>query len=85
MASRRMSRTNSGFSSKNRKPATMMYSTLSQPRRSVPAARSTRTNQSDRARSNTSRYSASFDGKWCRRLGRRMPTPAAMSLSEVPS
>ena len=26
-----------------------------------------------------------FDGKWWSRLGRRIPTPAAMSLSEVPS
>ena len=44
-----------------------------------------RSNQSDNSPSNTSPYSASFEPKWCRRLGRRMPTAAAMSFSEVPS
>ena len=72
---------------KKRKPAVRIRSTCSQPTR-VPLARvasSTRWYQSAKARSKTSRYSASLDGKWCRRLGRRMPTAAAMSFSDVPS
>ena len=34
--------------------------------------------------SNTSPYRTSFDAKWCSRLGRRMPTSAAMSFNDVP-
>jgi hypothetical protein len=70
---------------KNRKPAVRMRSTWGQPSRGTSVARSTCLYQSARARSKTWRYRASLDGKWCRRLGRRMPTPAAMSFSDVPS
>ena len=47
-------------------------------------ASSTRANQSAKASRRTARYNASLDGKWCRRLGRRMPTLSAMSFRLVP-
>ena len=49
------------------------------------AVSSSRRNQSASDDSNTSWYSASLEGKWYSRLGRRIPTSAAMSLSDVPS
>jgi hypothetical protein len=73
------------LSTKYPNPARRTSSTFGQPRSSTATAASRRRNQSDSRRSKTSPYSASFDGKWCRRLGRRIPTPAAMSFSDVPS
>ena len=85
MASRRTSRTKAGLSTKYENPARSTCSTLAQPRSSDDTAASTRSNQSESRCSKTSPYSASLDGKWWSRLGRRMPTPAAMSLRDVPS
>ena len=48
-------------------------------------ALSTSSTQSAKESSTTARYSASFDGKWCSRLGRRMPTSSAISLRLVPA
>ena len=86
-ASRRTSRTKSGLALKNSNAARRTWSTLLQPSSSVGSATafSTRANQSAIATSKTSRYRASFDAKWCSRLGRRIPTAPAMSFSEVPS
>src|SRR5690606_27565714 len=42
-------------------------------------------NQSSSRRSNTSSYNASLEWKWWSRLGRRIPTPPAMSARDVPS
>ena len=70
---------------KNPKPALSTRSILAHPSRGSWVANSTRVNQSSRAPVNTSAYSASLDPKWWRTLGRRMPTAAAMSLSDVPS
>ena len=76
---------NSGFSRKNWKLASSTRSTWAHPSIGTRAVSSTRRNQSASDDSNTSRYNASLDGKWYSRLGRRIPTSAAMSLSDVPS
>src|SRR3954454_23263717 len=48
-------------------------------------AASTRSSQSVNESSTTARYNASFDAKWCKRLGRRIPTSSAISVRLVPA
>jgi hypothetical protein len=60
-------------------------STCGQPAPGSVVVSTTSASQSSKASRSTARYSSSFDGKWWKRLGVRIPTASAISARLVPA